>query len=208
MNTFFNIFRQMVLIMLCAISVSACAYSGDPAEGTILEEGTNKPISGVNVVVRWEGTALSFAHSQSVCIHVESTITDERGHYYIPAWTASAQPMGVRDLRPIVTAHKIGYQRSEVVADKSGVRFLKRFVGESGERLAYLMRVLGNSGCGGENESSKNSLPLLKALRDEAISLAKTDDEKSKVETINYSIETLELGFREAERRHLNRIKK
>jgi len=41
--------------MLLAIPLTACALSGEAIEGRVLEEGTNKPIPGAIVVVRWIG---------------------------------------------------------------------------------------------------------------------------------------------------------
>lgn len=202
MNAFLRDFLRPMLATMSVIPLIACAYSGGPVEGTVLEEGVGKPIPDATVVVRWEGTAFSFAHTQSVCIHVESAITDDKGHFRIPAWRASVQPAGVHDLKPLVTVHKPGYEeyrapgyvRTE--AFKQNIRYLKPFTGGREERLEYLSRAAVS--CSHVKEIEIKLLPLYKALYEEANSIAVTKEEKIKALHHLKDIEKLELGSTKA----------
>lgn len=84
-------------------------------------------------------------------------------------------------------------------------RYLKPFTGTRGERLEYLSRLHGATGCGAQDDTEKNRVPFLKALYQEALPLAQTEEEKRKVESILYDLEIRELGFEKAQKRYLER---
>lgn len=175
---------QSILLGLLSLPLTACALSGEAVEGTVREEGTNKPIPGTIVVVRWHGTAFSFVESPTVCVHVETTTADAQGRYRIPAWRKEFPIKGVRDVQPTVTAHQPGYQESERY--EKDVQYLKPFTGGRGERLGYLMHVLDSTRCGTNDESERNLHPLYKALYEEGNGIAVTEREKEMVDTLRY----------------------
>jgi len=72
--------------------------------------------------------------------------------------------------------------------------------------LKYLERVFGSTGCGAQDESEKNLIPFLKMLYDEAQDLAQTKDDKKLVEFICYALEKIDLGYEQAQKRHLERV--
>lgn len=201
----------VLLIGASSLPSMGCAYSGGPIEGKVLEEGTDRPIADAIVVVRWQGTAFSFVESPTVCIHVETATTDKNGRYRIPFWRASAKPSGVHRIEPIVTAYKAEYQWPKRLPKDlgSGDQYLRPSTGTRDERLRYLRRLSSATSCGAQNGSEKNSLPLLKAIYEEAKSsggdVRQASNEMSLVESLRYRIEILELGFEEAEKRHLER---
>lgn len=215
-----SILRNVLLslIMLSGLSpLTACALSGEAIEGKVLEEGINKPIPEAIVVARWSGHLATFAHGKTVCYHVLSTTTDENGAYRFPAWKKKITEDWQKNVRPetvIITVHKPGYEeyrapgyvRSEVF--KRNIRYLKPFTGTGKERFKYLERVFGSTGCGTNDGSNKNSIPFMKALYDEAKSIAQTQEEKRMLEFFLYAIEKLEIGFERAEKRHLERVSK
>ncbi|MGH8766817.1 MAG: carboxypeptidase-like regulatory domain-containing protein, partial [Burkholderiales bacterium] len=82
---------RCMLMVLNLLPLTACALSGGPVVGQVVEEGTHKPIPGAIVVVRWRGDLPGFADSRTVCYHVASTVTDEAGRYRIPAWSKKAE---------------------------------------------------------------------------------------------------------------------
>ncbi len=171
-----------LVLLVSLLPLTACAYSGGPLEGKVLEEGTNKPISGAIVVARWQGDAFSFVDSPTVCIHVESTTTDNEGRYHLPAWRAKAEPAGVHNIEPILIAYQPGYGLPTVPSQKRENVLLKPFAGTRGERLEYLGRVISSTSCGSAGASYKNLYRLRRAVYEEAIALAQTPEEKKRAE--------------------------
>lgn len=197
---------QSILLGLLSLPLNACALSGDAVEGKVLEEGTNKPISGAIVVVRWQGYVSIFpAETRNVCVHVASTTTDDQGRYHFPAWHKEAHIKGVKDLKPNVTAHQAGYQWSERYA--KNVQYLQPSSGGREERLEYLQKISRATGCHFAGESEKNLLLLRKALYEEAERLAKAKEYQKTLEDLLYSKEIIEFGYEAAQKRHLERLK-
>lgn len=203
MKTLSKCLVYLTMILVSVSPLSACAYSGGPLDGYVLEERTNKPIPGAIVVVRWQGTAFSFVDTHTVCMHVESATTDDQGRYHIASWRKSAEPVGVRNLEPIVTAHKAGYEWSSVFSEN--VQYLKPRTGSVDVRLIYLLRVSSATRCGEAKASEKNLLPLKKALYQEASAIASTPEDKEKAETLLFGLESLEFGSVEALNRTIER---
>jgi hypothetical protein len=188
MNLYPRRFLAFVSIAALSLSSTACAYSGGPIEGKVLEEATDKPIAGAIVVVRCEGTAFSFVESPTVCIHVESATTDKDGRYRIPAWRASAKPWSVHGIEPIVTAYKAGYQWPKRPPKSLGdeVQYLTPFRGTRGRRLEFLERVLDATRCGSQNDSEKNLHALFFGMYEEAKGIAVSRDDAEIVDTLRY----------------------
>ncbi len=208
MKTLSKCLVYLTMIIASVSPLSARAYSGGPLDGYVLEERTNKPIPGAIVVVRWQGTAFSFVDTHTVCMHVESATTDDQGRYHIASWRKSAEPVGVRNLEPIVTAHKAGYERSGVLAKKQDFEFLKRITGGESERLSYLERIEYATRCPNAEESEKNLLPFYRELHKEALSHVVTKDDQKVADGFLSNIEMIELGYDTAMRRAIERAEK
>lgn len=198
-------FFGLVLIAAIVLPTTGCAYSGGPIEGRVLEEGTDKPIPGVIVVARWEGTAFSFVENPTVCIHVETATTDKDGRYRIPFWHASAEPAGVHGIEPIVTAYKAGYQwpRKLPKSLDDEMQYLRPFVGTREERFKA-SRIAGIK-CPNAGSSQRNLIPLYKTIYEQLATLALTKDEKLYANSYLNAIEEIELPEEEATRRDLVR---
>lgn len=214
MKSLFHKLMNLGAGILFALLLTTFALSSEPIEGVVREEGTSKPVPDAIVVARWSGHLATFAHGRTVCYHVESTITDGQGRYRIPAWKMKVAEDWQKNIRPetvIVTAHKLGYEshsppgytRSKEF--KQNVRYLKVFTGGRGERLRYLQRVNSATACGSAGESKMSLLPLAKALYEEAIGLAGTEDEMKIVNNLRFSMEIIDLGYETAERRDIER---
>ena len=198
--------NDFVLVLGALLTLPACATTPlEPVRGQVLEEGTNKPIAGAIVVGLWYGTSAPgfFADSRTICYHVETATTDDSGHYTLPP---TEKEYKYRDGHHYTStiAYKPGYQYASV--QHKGIDILQPFTGTREERLKYLERVFGSSGCGTQDESEKNLISFLKALQDEAQSLAQTKEEKKLVESIRYALEKIELGYEQAQKRHLERV--
>ena len=155
-----------------------------------MEEGTRTPLSDVIVVATWHGTVSSLAGGTGICFHVESTTTDAKGHYYIPAWKKQTKFARSKDQFVDVIVYKSGYQWPDKVLEKGNESYLSLAKETSGERLAHLSRVA--ISCSDKRDIDINLLPLYKALYKEAKNLAVTKEDKDVVETLLFGLESLE----------------
>lgn len=195
-------FREVVASIFLLWAFSACAFSGNVIEGQVLEVGTNKPLAGAIVIARWDKTYSSLVDTTTVCIHVESAVTDEQGRFRLPTWRGKAPSWGT-------DVHKPGYERS---SEHHGTRtgeydyVLKPHAGTREERLKYLLKINRTTGCNSASESEKNLFPLRKAVYEEAEQLTKTSEDRKTLEDLLYSKEIIELGYEAAQKRHLKRL--
>lgn len=195
---------RMIGLTVLLIPLSACAISGKPMEGRVLEVDTRKPIPDAIVVVRWQGNRPAFVESQTVCAHVDTAVTDAQGRYAIKRWVAVLHNGPVLDLEPLVMVYKTGYQEAYIPAE-AGTTYLKAFAGTREERFEYLRRVTSATGCGGAGDSEKNLLPLAKALYEEARSIATTTKEQEFTEILLSISEGIQFGYKAAEQRAVER---
>lgn len=198
----------LLVVLMNFAPIQACAYSGGPLEGTVLEEGTNQRIPDAIVVVLWRGTAFGFGHTQTVCLHGESATTDGQGRYYISRWRKSIEPAGVRGLEKVIVSHKPGHQWSSASSTKNEVQYLRRFVGTREERLAYLKQVEYATRCPNAKELEKNFLVFYRTLHEEAKSLVVTMDEQRIADGFLTKIEMIELGYETAMKRAIDRAER
>ena len=165
----------ITVLLGVVLLVTGCGMSGGPIEGKVIDKSTGKPVGGVIVVVAWQGTSGSPAHSQTQCFHVESTVTDENGQYTIPRWFST--PSVMTDIKTYITLYKIGYQEAEWFSED--IKLLVPFTGTREERLAYLFSILDSTGCG-SRKSYKNLFLLYNALYQEANSIATNEKQKKR----------------------------
>ncbi|WP_461573349.1 transthyretin-like family protein [Sulfuricaulis sp.] len=212
MNSFHLNKFLFVFLFVLWLPLTACAVSGDAIDGQVMKEGTNKPIPGAIVVVRWQGNAGGPVDSSTICYHVETATTDEQGRFHIKAWKTTEEAVGLHttwyqrlfmgptifDREVMTTAYRPGYTFSTKPSEKNTV-WLKPFTGTREERFKDLVRV--STSCGSAGESERNLLPLIKALYAEASSIATTAKEKEITDNILMSSEAIEFGWKEAEKR-------
>ncbi len=197
----------MLVLVLMPLVGCAATLSGTPVDGQVLEEGTNKPIADAIVVALWQGHLATFAHGRTVCYHVLSTTTDAQGRYHFPAWEKPITHDWQRNVRHeavVVYAYRPGLETSRYT--KTTV-YLKPFIGETKDRLAYLLRVLGVTSCGAQDESEKNLISLRRALLDEVKETRGAGIGTDVIEPFLFQVEMLELGYETAERRQIERLR-
>lgn len=231
LSRYFGILLMITIIVSCH---SAPLTTGYVLEG---EDPIHKPIPGAFVFDTWHKIYGGIGHGGgSVCVHVESSVTDELGRYQIPRWRGKSTSVMV--YKPgyelslmykkgqVIYDKKLGTYIASLIdkpgekfeftdyqqaADFAGLnnRYLRPTILNSEERLNYLLRpVLSSSLCGAKDGSDKNLIPMLKALYAEAQSLAQTVEGRKKAEYILYHIENLELGTDVAEKRRQERLVK
>ena len=204
---------RLIFAFLMMVSLSACALTGGPIDGMVLEDETDKPIAGAIVVVRWRGDLPGFADSSTVCYHVESTLTDEAGRYRIAKWKKKPDPERDWERRIVnkvfgVSAYKVGYGfTNKRFREKQEIVYMGSFEGTAEERLKYLLRISGATRCTSAGESAINRLPFQKAIYEEANAIARTREEKRTVEILLFGLESQKYGSMEALERLTERRK-
>jgi hypothetical protein len=141
--------------------------------GMVLEEGTDKPISGAIIAVEWHGHVSSgamFVEASKVCYHVGTATTDEQGRYRTKSWKQpQRKEYTVNFDRITMTVYKRGYGGPKALyREKNGVIYLAPFTGTREERLKFLKGIATGSGCGDAGESQRRLYPLYKELYYEA----------------------------------------
>ncbi|MEN8177289.1 MAG: carboxypeptidase-like regulatory domain-containing protein [Pseudomonadota bacterium] len=198
--------------LLCLLLISGCdsaeVVEWPAKKGQVIDEMTGEGIADAIVVARWKGTA---AYSTTVCFHVESTTTDKRGRYEIPAWQNDTRWRNTGYQHVVIKVYKVGYLESDKTyksrKNVDGKYLLKSFHGEVTNRLEYLLRLSGVVSCGSKDGSENNLIPVFRAIYSEANSLSANEGEGI-VESILYDLEIIEYGFNVAGKRHYERIKK
>lgn len=193
-------FIRAMLLMLAVLPLAACALSGEAMRGRVLEEGTNKPIPGAIVVVRWEGRVSSFVDSQGVCYHVETATTDEQGNYQTRPWRQPRDYMISFD-HIGVDAYKPGYGFPSKLSRVKGIEYLAPFNGTREERLKFLVQMSDSTQCDEAGESNMKRLAMEQAIYGEAKSIAITPEDQKSVEILLFGLESMEYGSTEALRR-------
>ena len=187
-----NLFR-LICALLLTLPLSACALSGGSVEGRVLEEGTDKPIAGAIVVVRWQGYVTSLVDSHGVCVHVDSVVSDSEGRYKLSRWSKPSKVGPVFDLEPAVEVYKVGYGRPRTPSQKDEIVHLVPFKGGSRARLEMLWSI--GQECASAGESEKSWIPLRRALYEEAKGLVQSPDDAKTVRAMLYRLEILEIGY-------------
>lgn len=202
---------RLIFSLLMVLPLSACALSGGTVSGMVLEEGTDKPLTGAIVVVRWIGRTTSgsiYVEARDVCYHVETATTDERGLYQTKAWNQEQHKnYSVKFDHMLVSAYKIGYSLLQTPPQKDEITYLSLFKGTGAERLMYLGRLSEGTRCQSAGESGKSMLPFRKSLYDEAKGIASSVSDMNIIEGLLFQKEVVEFGYENAERNQVLRYR-
>ena len=193
---------SVLVVMMLVPVLQGCmsSVSGGPVAGQVLADSSGNPIAGVIVLAVWYGDG---GFGTGVCIHVESAITDAEGRYHIPTWKKSHK-YGFSSRRPVYKqTYKVGYQEAQALREKGEFESLAVYTGTREQRLQYLLGV--SPKCGSGDESEKNQIPLLRAVYEEAQSLARTKEDEKMLNLLLLDLEIIELGYEDALKRYLER---
>lgn len=215
--------------LCCLCMISACneilGYSsGKELRGVILDAVSGEPIPGAIVVANWITSVGTMGGSEGVCFHAGSAITNAAGEYYMPPWRQKS-PFSARfDRDVMIFAHKPGYQwpNCEIASIKNNIFLLAKGADTAqfrclqttnklihsqqaiNERLQYLREVARQTYCNRADESINSLLSLRRALLEEALAIAPAINDPV-IEYLLESVEQIELGYEEADRRHFER---
>lgn len=185
--------NNLKIFGLCSvfISLTACASASGPINGQVLELATKTPIANAHVFLDWAGEVSGWADTQSVCIHAESTVSDQQGRFKTPAWSEETKHGGrMRSSVPTIEPYKPGYVVSYssdewAKAYKKGILLMEPYKGTNQERLQYLLDLSNRVQCFGTDQ--KSLFQMRRAIYQEAKSLAVSDQDKHTVQGIRYN---------------------
>ena len=182
-----NIVRKAIYIfglLYMSLSLIACGISGSPVSGKVIDKSSGQPIEGAIVVARWKGDILSPVDSQTVCFHVESTLSDKEGKFHIPFWVG--MPKGIVNQERFVKVYKEGYVEVVGQNQEDDIELMETFTGTREERFKYLKYF--SVRCGGSGKSMRNLYEIDKAIYEEMKNIAKTQEEEKLVEHYRRSV--------------------
>lgn len=197
---------RWVGLCLFLLGLPGCGALFSPDEwpeinGRVRESGTEEPMPGAIVIVRWRGYVPVFpADSREVCYQVKNAVTDRDGRFRVPAWTERARDKEIKGKRVVITVYKAGYEEDPSMPSpdfrkaEPYVRYLKRFNGSTSARLDYLLRISSATRCAQSGESRTNLLALKKGVVDEALTMDLKASDSKKLEILRFGLEALEFG--------------
>jgi len=196
--------RLLAAPTLLVATACATGLPAEPIGAQVLDSETSQPLQGVTIVGQWIGTVGGFGHSSTRCYHVNVSSSDAGGKFSLQG-AEDERKYAHGDHYTRLYSYSDGYRGLDgfytVEQPAPKTHLLQRYVGSANERLEYLIRLHGLLACGAQDGSEKNLLPVYKLLYREALSIASGPEEKKKAERIRFSIDSLKLGFPEAQKR-------
>jgi hypothetical protein len=88
------------------------SYSGAEIRGWVVDAETKQPLAGVHVVAQWILDTGLFHAMHVTRLHIQETITDAQGDFYLPPWGPKPRPALSRldTSDPLLTFFKPGYR--------------------------------------------------------------------------------------------------
>jgi hypothetical protein len=174
------IFRTLATVGLCTLALNACALSGGPISGQVVDETTGKPVADAIVVVHWHGSWTKiFGESSSGCYHAETARTDANGMFRIDQWTRAWRSSDLRFTPNGMDwlAYKPGYWRGKSGVARPDTLFIAPL---NQTKQAYFETVLSSPSwdCIGGGASGKNQYRLFRAMSKEAEAMAETSSQR------------------------------
>ena len=195
--------RSMKILLVCGalflLALASCGSMphvlyGKRIAGQVVDAGTGQPIPGVHVAYVWESTVIPRGftghNSQTICYHAAAAMTDATGHFQIEPWREWST-YGVEVADPNALVYARDYQPRQISLHEGPIEpprerlhehyELKRFSGTVDERLDAMWGGIANRGCMYGKASQKSLFPMLKAMYEEARSLASSEENKRRV---------------------------
>jgi hypothetical protein len=185
-RTVFGILTGIAALLLSLAFVAGLSFGGGPVAGRVLDIDTQLPIPDAMVVARWQRSTIAMGHSSSYCVHVQTALSGQDGHYRIARWWRFP-PILFSDGLTGMDAYRPGY---ETVASHTpdAVRhpedvYMKKFTGTDVERFEYLhWQVFSGMSCTEADASRRNLFALHKAALREARGLVQSESDRKNLE--------------------------
>ena len=169
-----------VALLLSVASAQAFSLSGTAVDGKVVDENTGSPVAGAVVVVTWVGDTSGIVGGNTVCYHVETTMSDADGKFHTPRWFRwSLSGILIAERGPRAKAYKTGYTGpSSSGANPSVVLIAPGTDDQYFENLLYLPN------CPEAAESRKNLYRLYAIVAKDSEPLARSREQKERVARI------------------------
>lgn len=188
--------NRRVALRVAALALIAFAFAIDAAasSGQVVDEESGKPLEGVLVTAKWQGSVYLGVDSRTVCYHFAITTTDKEGRYTLPDWSWSLNPF-LSNRQRYLDYYLAGYERSpnRNRYDEDNM-VLRRHAKSVEERLKSLFGG-DPEACIPEHQRKAKLLPLYRAQYEEAKKIAVTPKERELAEIFRASMISAEFGW-------------
>lgn len=201
--------RLATLLLMTALPlVASCSdISGGPFEGSVVEEGSGKPIEGATVVVKWFAAMSGMNGPWYPCYHVEVATTGKDGRFHVPKWTVNASDPGAAPLlknlnlyrissidKPIETTvympGYVGIERNWRKQENATVQ-VHSFQGSNSERVEALYQLDSKlSSCVGDDRT----ISVRRSIYEEAKANVRNEQDAKRTEALLVGIEATRYG--------------
>lgn len=96
-----------LILLLAAIPTAGQLPITGPIDGQVLDSESGRPVAGAIVVAYWKGELVGTLQTQSVCVYVETTVSDADGRFHFNVWTEPTIAVGVQ---VALNAYKQGFE--------------------------------------------------------------------------------------------------
>jgi len=198
---------KITLLLFLTAGLSACALAPPkqipPVTGQVLDQGTDQPVEGAIIIMRWRGTGTkAFVDQHTECYHVETATTGADGRFSTQAWLEESQYRNLGLKERMATIYKAGYRH---VRSKNEVHSLEWDTGGGEERLEYIRYSIVS--CGSKRSLNKILLGFYTALHDEVTTIPVSYEQKKIRIWLQSFIDEIVMGFEKSERLYLERLK-
>jgi hypothetical protein len=180
------------------VAVGFHAISAAAGSGQVLDAETKKPLAGVYMWAVWGAGVWNPVIAQSKCYAFAMTQTDENGKFKLRDFSWNFEPW-LEGRRRGVGYYLPGYELVENGDTDPPIVYMRRYSEPTLKRLQRLRGIVAED-CMAASER-KILLPLYKARYDEAKAIAVTAEEKLITSYFKNSVDWLELGEKEFNRR-------
>jgi len=170
---------------------------GKRIAGQVVDADTGQPIAGAHVAFIWVSgiipSGFTGHNSRDICYHAAAAVTDQAGRFRIEPWRKWST-YNVYPEEPVALVYARNYIPDQILLhegyymapiERMNERFtLKVFKGTDDTRMHALFWGLTNRDCMYGGQSQKSLYPMLKAVYEEARSIARTPDQQQTARTI------------------------
>jgi hypothetical protein len=191
--------KKTILKILGGLVIAYFAITAIASTGTVVDD-KGKPIKGAQIIAYWNGNAGFFVQPTTQCYHLESTESDENGHFSVSTFSGGLNPF-MLDRERSIGVFVPGYEL-KISSNYEDLKFVAGApTGSKKEQFEKVNRRFKGGGCGNE----KARLPFIKAIHAELLKLAETKEEKEICDSLFFSIESAEFGYESALKRSTQR---
>lgn len=181
--------KGFVLLLLSAFLCN-CAFvslkNWFEFSGTVLYKDIEKPVPNAMIAAVWRGENHDLEGNPEQCYHVKTAKTGNDGAFQIPGWREYFDYGHLRKKSVSIIVYKPGFWSEEILHPTPNLQQGKYFIETASDdnhqttpsnRLKYLLKMVGFTGCELMPEDRVTLTPLYAAILAEAKSIAESPAE-------------------------------